>query len=97
LIAAMFRIAQSERRGSRAMLEWIAVIGRASLFVFVLQYFLFWTLPDLLGIHPGRFAAVFFIGNVLLIRVLAGIWGRLRGNRWMTLGIKLRNVPQLGG
>ena len=97
LIGTLFRIAESERSGSRAMLEWVAVIGRASLFVFVLQYFLFWTLPDLVNIHPGRFAAGLFIGNVLLVRLFAGVWGRVRGNRWMTFGIKLRGEPQPGG
>jgi uncharacterized membrane protein len=96
LIGAMFRLAQSKQAWSRATLEWLAVIGRASLLVFVLQYFLFWTLPDLLGIHPNELAALLFVVNVLLMRYVAGAWGRARGNRWMTLGIRVGNAPLRG-
>jgi uncharacterized membrane protein len=80
---------RGEHAVTQAILHWLAVIGRASLFVFVLQYFLYWTLPDLLGIQPGRHAVLLFAGNVLLIRLAAGFWTRWRGNRWLTLGIKL--------
>jgi uncharacterized membrane protein len=96
LIGAMFRLSESKHTWSRASLEWSAVIGRSSLLIFVLQYFLFWTLPDLLGIHPNKLAALLFVANVLLIRYVAGAWGRLRGNRWMTLGIKMGSAPLRG-
>jgi hypothetical protein len=97
LIGSMFRLAAGQRAWERASLEWSAVIGRASLLIFVLQYFLFWTLPDLLNIQPNKLSALLFIANVLLIRYVAGAWGRLRGNRWMTFGIKLGNPPPLRG
>jgi uncharacterized membrane protein len=96
LISTLFRLTVNTRRWIQASLEWLAVIGRASLLIFVLQYFLYWTLPDLLDIHPNKLAAGFFIANVLLIRLVAGAWGRLRGNRWMTFGIKLRRTSPLG-
>jgi hypothetical protein len=67
----------------------LATIGRASLFVFVLQYFLYWTLPDLLGIRVNRWCAAVFMLNVLLIYHAAAVWVRYRGNRWLTLGISL--------
>jgi hypothetical protein len=95
MIGALFRLALSARTWIHASLEWLAVIGRASLLVFVLQYFLYWTLPDLLNIHPNALAGLLFIGNVLLIRWVAGAWGRVRGNRWMTFGIKLGGAAPL--
>jgi uncharacterized membrane protein len=95
LTGSLFRLAASPRPLIHASLEWLAVIGRASLMVFVLQYFLYWTLPDLLDVHPDRLAAMVFIVNVLLIRLVAGAWGRVRGNRWMTFGIKLGRTSPL--
>jgi uncharacterized membrane protein len=89
-VGVLFRLSASSRSFVRASMEWVAVIGRASLLVFVLQYFLYWTLPDLLDIHPNKLSVLLFIGNVLLIRYIAGLWGRIRGNRWLTFGIKLR-------
>lgn len=89
LVALMFRAADSARPVATSILEWLAVIGRASLAVFILQYFLYWTLPDLVDVHPNRWCAAVFVANVLLMRFAAGIWGRFRGNRWLTFGIKL--------
>jgi hypothetical protein len=71
----------------------LATIGRASLFVFVLQYFLYWTLPDLLGISVNRWCALVFIVNVLLIYHAAATWVRYGGNRWLTFGI---TIPRRG-
>jgi uncharacterized membrane protein len=89
VIAAMFHASGSARRASHAALAWVAAIGRASLAVFVAQYFLYWTVPDLIGLHPNRWALLFFAANVLLIRLLAEVWNSARGNRWLTFGIRL--------
>lgn len=89
VISAMFYASGSSRRGVHRVLEWFAVIGRASLAVFVLQYFLYWTLPDLLDIHPNRWAFLLFFVNVFFIRLMAGFWNRMRANRWLTFGIRL--------
>jgi uncharacterized membrane protein len=89
VIAVMFASSGSGHRVVHRVLEWFAVIGRASLAVFVLQYFLYWTLPDLIDLHPNHWALLFFIANVLLIRLLAGFWSRVQGNRWLTFGIRL--------
>jgi len=96
LIGILFRLAASARNAVQASLRWMAVIGRASLLIFVLQYFLFWTLPDLLNIQPNQFAALFFLVNILLIRYIAGVWGQVGGNRWMTFGIKLGTPKPVG-
>ncbi|HUQ10634.1 MAG TPA: hypothetical protein VM146_09990 [Steroidobacteraceae bacterium] len=97
LVGTLFRLSALPRARVQGMLEWLAVIGRASLFVFILQYFLYWTLPDLLNIHPNALSPVLFVGNVLLMRYVAGLWVALRGNRWLTFGIKLDGVPSHRG
>jgi uncharacterized membrane protein len=92
-VGSLFWLSLSSRSFVRAGMEWVAVIGRASLLVFVLQYFLYWTLPDMLDIHPNKLSVLLFVGNVLLMRYIAGVWGRARGNRWLTFGIKLGSAP----
>jgi uncharacterized membrane protein len=89
IIGTLFRLSALPRPRVQETLEWFAVIGRASLFVFILQYFLYWTLPDLLGIQPNALSPLVFVGNVLLMRYAAGWWVALRGNRWLTFGIRL--------
>jgi hypothetical protein len=55
--------------------------------VFILQYFVVWTLPDWLGILPGRSAPLVFIAELGLLWMCAKVWLAVGGNRWMTLGI----------
>ncbi len=97
LAGTMFHVSAFPAQWIRRALEWVAVIGRASLFVFVLQYFLYWTLPDLLDIEPDPYCALVFVGNVLLIRLAAGWWARVKGNRWLTFGIRLGHPPAQRG
>ena len=94
LVALMFRASTSDSPRTRAALDGLAVIGRASFMVFVLQYYLCWTLPDWLGIPVNRYAILVFVANVLLIRLAAGIWTHFNGNRWLTFGIRLGGKPK---
>jgi hypothetical protein len=89
LLASTFWLAERRLPITSGLLEWHAVIGRASLFAFVLQYFLYWTLPDLLGLVPNRWCLLLFAGNVLVLRWAAMVWGRVRGNSRLTFGIRL--------
>ena len=93
LLGAAFWLAHHGPAMGKAVLGRLAVIGRASLFVFVLQYFLFWTLPDLLGVTPNALCFAVFFGNVLLMYWAATFWGRIRGNRYLTFGIRLKGHP----
>jgi uncharacterized membrane protein len=67
----------------------LAEVGRASLFVFVLQFFTLWTLPDLLGFRPGPTSPFVFFANLLLLWAAARCWTALKGNSWMTFGLRL--------
>ncbi len=81
------------RRGwpyAHAVLQWLAVIGRASLFAFVLQYFLYWTLPDWMGIRPGPWSGLIYVANVLLLWFACRAWTALGGNRLLTVGLRPR-------
>jgi predicted acyltransferase len=85
---AMFALAASPLRAARRVACLAAVLGRASLLVFILQYFIFWTLPDLLGISPrSSHLALIFIGGICANWLAAWYWNRLGGNRILTLGL----------
>jgi uncharacterized membrane protein len=89
IISGLFRLAQRRGPLGLALIAWLAVIGRASLFCFVLQYFLVWTLPDLLNLRPSLAAApALFIAVIAILWLAARAWMRLRGNRWFTVGLK---------
>lgn len=90
----MFGLLTYLRRAERArwLLEWLATIGQVSLFVFVLQYFVFWTLPDILGLKPAGYFPLLFVGQVALLWFMARWWGRIGGNRWMRIGLRSRTA-----
>ena len=89
IVSALFELARRRSMHGLALISWFAVIGRASLFCFVLQYFVLWTLPDLLHLTPSLAAApLLFAGAIAILWVAAYGWTRIRGNRWMTVGLK---------
>jgi uncharacterized membrane protein len=72
-------------------LRWTAVIGRASLMCFVVQDWLFFLLPDLLGldaIQSVPFWLAYFAACVLVLYTLARLWTEVRGNRFLTVGLR---------
>jgi uncharacterized membrane protein len=68
-----------------------AVIGRASLMCFVVQDWIFHLAPRLLG-YDGQTSVAFWFAyfsvGVGLLYVLAIAWGRVHGNRYMTVGLR---------
>lgn len=78
-------------RGMPAMMglmNWLAVIGRASLFSFILQYSLLWTVPDLIGLPVNRLAPLVLIADIGILWLAAYAWGAMNGNRWFTVGLR---------
>ena len=94
LALLMFGLLTDLRRAAhmRWLLEWLATIGQVSLFVFVLQYFVFWTLPDLLSLRPAGYFPLLFAGQVALLWFMARWWGRIGGNRWIRIGLRRRTT-----
>jgi uncharacterized membrane protein len=94
LALLMFGLLTYLRRAAHArwLLEWLAIIGQVSLFVFVLQYFVFWTLPDLLRLKPGSYFPLLFASQIALLWFMARWWGRIGGNRWMRVGLRSRTT-----
>jgi uncharacterized membrane protein len=88
VLTGVFCVLWHYRTGTFVM-QRLADVGRASLFVFVLQFFTIFTLPDLLGLAPGPTSPLIFIGNLGLLWVSARLWTAFNGNSWMTLGLRL--------
>lgn len=67
--------------------RWASTVGRNSLLVFMLQYFVYNTL--LAALHPKRTAIwpVYFAISVVFLAAVARAWERRGGNRWLTLRI----------
>jgi uncharacterized membrane protein len=85
----LFILASSRFTVARSVAELTAVVGRASLFVFILQYFVFWTAPDLLGIAPqSRHLLLIFFGGLAANWLAAWWWDRMGANRFLTLGLR---------
>jgi hypothetical protein len=65
-----------------------AVVGRASLFVFLLQWFVYFTLVPLLPV-PSRLALIpYFALTFAGLWMAAWGWGRIGGNRFITVGLR---------
>lgn len=66
-------------------------IGRASLLCFVLQDWLFFLLPELLGyaaVSSVPFWLAYFAVGVLALHFISRAWMRIQGNRFLTVGLK---------
>ena len=69
------------------LLEAAAVVGRASLFVFVVQFFIYYLLVPRLPLPTTALLVPYFLASVSFLWAIAGLWGRIRGNRYFTIGL----------
>jgi uncharacterized membrane protein len=67
----------------------LALVGRASFFVFVLQFLIFWVIVPKFG-QPmlARGWPLSFALSIAFIWLSAAAWDRMKGNQWLTLGLR---------
>jgi hypothetical protein len=70
-------------------LEIPAVVGRASLFVFVLQYWCYYAVPRWVNVEAGYVWLWWLPVSLVLLWLAAWAWDRGQGNRWLTVGLRL--------
>ena len=90
LILALFFYGRPARL-VQPMMSHMAVIGRASLMCFVVQDWLFFVVPAVLGlnaIHSAPFWLAYLTVCLIALYALARIWDARRGNRFLTVGLK---------
>ncbi len=92
MIAAVFKL--QDWPGFAEYSRWASTIGRNSLFVFMLQYFVYNTF--LTALHPKHLALwpLYFAFSLVFLGVVARAWERIGGNRWLTLRLWAR-APSL--
>jgi hypothetical protein len=98
LLLALFVVL--ERRAEFAsVLEGFSVVGRTSLFAFVVQYYLIFTLLDMLPVHAPSAWALAFMAFLVVLWVACGLWDRRGYNRFITVGYPAfeRRLHRSGG
>jgi len=73
-----------------------ALIGRTSLVVFVIQYYIYYLGVPYLHLPVTRFWPLYFTVTLALIYASARLWERYLGNRYLTVGWPWFTRPQHG-
>jgi len=84
MLTAVLALEQSEV--GRAINRWAAVFGRTSLACFVVQFYVYCVGVFRLPRPAGILAPLYFLATVVLIRMFASAWDRMRANRIVTVG-----------
>lgn len=86
-LGMMWALLEAERRGwLRRTLGILASLGQSSLFVFVLQYYVYFTVVHLLPLPYTPFWPAILAVSALIIILLARLWLRRGYNRFITVG-----------
>lgn len=67
--------------------RWASTVGRSSLLVFMLQYYVYFTLLAVLRLKHTPLWPLYFAISVVFLGAIARAWERSGGNRWLTLRI----------
>ena len=78
-------LARRTRLG-RAFTSWVELFGRHSFAAFLLQSYVYYMAVTVLPRPPTIFLPLYFLGTLLVLRVLVSAWARVGGNRLITIG-----------
>ena len=86
-LGIMWFLLEAELRGRLPkLLDTLGLLGRTSLFAFLLQYYVYYTILFLLPIPYSPLWPLLLVASGILIFLLSDFWYRLRGNRLITVG-----------
>jgi surface polysaccharide O-acyltransferase-like enzyme len=80
-------IRHSARPQLTLAMNWLALVGRNSLFVFIVQYYVYFVLLHAVRNAPIATWPILFGASVVAIVAVAWWWDHRGGNRFLTLGI----------
>jgi hypothetical protein len=69
------------------LMSWLALVGRNSLFVFIIQYYVYFVLLHAIRRPPIVSWPFLFATSVVGIVAIASWWDRRDGNRFLTVGV----------
>lgn len=98
MIVAVARL--GDARWLAALRRWAGILGRSSLFVFVLQYYVYFTAFYLLHLRRSVLWPLYFVASLAFLVATARAWELAGLNRWMTispwLGVGSAREPGAG-
>lgn len=81
-------VLEAERRGKLSLvMRQLRQLGRASLFVFVLQFYLYANVLKALHLPYTIFWPLIFLFSLILLAQAAALWNGIEGNRFLTVGL----------
>jgi hypothetical protein len=83
IMYALFRLPDGQ--ASRKCIEFTALIGQTSFFVFVVQYYVYYVLIYCSHLKISILWPFYFLGSVIFISILACIWHTKGYNQYLTL------------
>lgn len=66
-------------------IDLVDLLGRTSLFVFILQYFVFYTALRLMNLPFTKFWPFYFLASIVIMSGLSHIWNKTNCNRFLTV------------
>jgi uncharacterized membrane protein len=86
-----------ERRGLvQPLFKWATLLGRASLVVFILQFYVYYSLLLTLNLPYTPLWPLVFIALLLGITALAKVWDDGANNRYLTIGLRHFVTTRIG-
>jgi uncharacterized membrane protein len=82
-----------ERRGSRLLTTWLALLGRCSLFVFLIQFYIFYLAFHFIKFPYQKLWPMYFALTMGLITTCAWRWEKAGYNRWFNV-LDWRRAPR---
>lgn len=84
------------RKLVQPLFRWATLLGRASLFVFILQFYIYYVLMLSLNLPYTPFWPLVFVASLVGITALAKLWDDRASNRYLTVGLRQYTTTRVG-
>lgn len=84
------------RKLVQPLLKWAMLLGRASLFVFILQFYVYYVLLSSLRLPYTPLWPLVFVASLVAIAALAKVWDDRANNRYLTVGLRHLTRTKVG-
>lgn len=84
------------RKIARPLFAWATLLGRTSLFVFILQFYVYYVLLFVLNLPYTPFWPLLFVASLAGITLLAKVWDDGARNRHFSVGLRRLTATRMG-
>jgi len=84
------------RKLMEPVFEWATLLGRASLLVFILQFYVYYGLVLSLNLPYTPFWPLVFVASLVGITAIAKVWDDGANNRYLTVGLRHFTTTRVG-